>query len=128
MTIPLLVDSRSGKFIDVRPPPEMPVSIVNGVTSWAQPLGVHFGWAAWAAGTSSGQGQKNCLLLTNGSATEAKCIPRDATANGALEVSLAYDKLAAQQRPPSMTLDQRVTFTWGDGAYITMKITDNRTE
>lgn len=121
--IPLLVDDRSGEFIDVAPPPGMPVPLANGATIWAQPLGIHFGWEAWAVGTSSGQGRNNCLLLTDRSATEVKCVPRDATARGALEVSVAYDELAAQQRPPSMTPEQRVSFTWGDGAYIRMRIT-----
>ncbi|MFH8250444.1 hypothetical protein ACH3VR_08790 [Microbacterium sp. B2969] len=122
--IPLVVDRRSGEFIDVSPRPDMPVFLANDVTTWVQPLGVHYGWTLSAAGISSGQERENCLLLTNGSTIEAKCRPRAETADGALRMSLGYGNLADHQRPQGMTPDQRVTFTWGDGAYISIKITD----
>ena len=126
VTIRLIIDSASGEFIDVSSRPDAPVFLANGVTTWAQPLGVYYGWALWVGGAWSGQGPKNCLLLTNGAATEARCIPRETTADGELRVSLAYDKLTEYQRPLDMTPDQQVTFGWGGGAYMTMEITDSR--
>ena len=124
VTIPLLIDSLRGEFIDVSSRPDAPVFLADGVTTWAQPLGVYYGWALWVAAVSSAQGAENCLLLTDGIATEAQCIPRDATADGALGVSLTYDRLAGYQPPLDMTPDQRVTFGWGGGAFMTLEITD----
>ncbi|MGC5170393.1 hypothetical protein ACLQ2Q_07050 [Microbacterium sp. DT81.1] len=126
VTIPLLIDSLRGEFIDFSERPDVPMFLANGVTSWVQPLGVYYGWALWVAGVSSGQGPENCLLVTDGTATEAQCIPAETTVDGALEVSLRYDKLADYQRPQGMTPDQQVTFDWGGGAYVTMEITDSR--
>ena len=126
VTIRLIIDSVSGEFIDVSSRPDAPAFLADGVTTWAQPLGVYYGWALWAGGAWSGRGPKNCLLLTNGAANEARCIPREATADGQLRVSLAYDKLTEDQRPLEMTPDQQVTFGWGGGAYMTMEITDSR--
>ncbi len=126
VTIPLVIDSLRGEFIDVSSRPEAPTFLADGVTTWAQPLGIYYGWALWAAGVSRGQEPENCLLLTNGTATEVRCVAHDATADGALGVSLAYDKLAPHQRPLDMTSDQLVTFGWRGGAYLTMAITDSR--
>jgi len=125
VTIPLLVDRVRGEFIDVSSRPDGPMFPADGVTMWAQPLGVYYGWALWVASVSSRHGPENCLLLTDGAATEAQCISHDATAEQAVGVSLAFDKLAEDQRPPGMTPDQRVTFGWGGGAYMTMEINDS---
>ncbi len=125
VTIRLIIDSVSGELIDVASP-DAPVFLADGVTTWAQPLGVYYGWAIWVGGAWSGQGPENCLVLTNGAATEARCIPRETTAGGELRVSLAYDKLTEDQRPQDMTPDQQVTFGWGGGAYMTMAITESR--
>ena len=75
VTIPLLIDSLRGEFIDFSERPDVPIFLADGVTSWVQPLGVYYGWALWVAGVSSGQGPENCLLVTDGTATEARCIP-----------------------------------------------------
>ncbi|KJL45460.1 hypothetical protein [Microbacterium trichothecenolyticum] len=125
VSIPLLVDRVRGEFIDVSSRPDAPMFPANGVTMWAQPLGVHYGWALWVARVSSGHGPQNCLLLTDGAATEVQCTPHDATAERAVGVSLAFDKLAEDQRPPGMTPDQQVTFGWGGAAYMTMEINDS---
>ncbi|WP_345800136.1 hypothetical protein AAIB33_11700 [Microbacterium sp. AZCO] len=124
--IALTVDGRSGDFIDISPRSGMPVLLADGAPTWVQPLGVHYGWTLSAAGTSRGRERQYCLLLTNGSTIESKCRPRGAAADGALAMSLAYDKVPDHQRPRDMRPDQRVTFTWGDGAYISVKITDDR--
>lgn len=125
VTIRLIIDSVTGEFIDVPSQPDAPVFLANGVTTWRQPLGIYYGWALWVGGAWNGQGQKNCLLLTNGAATEAQCIPLETTADRRLRVSLAYDTLTEHQRPPDMTRAQQVTFGWGGGAYMTMEITDS---
>lgn len=125
VTIPLLVDRVSGEFIDVSSWPAVATFRVDGVTTWAQPLGVYYGWALWVARVSTRQGPENCLLLTDGTATEAKCTPHDAAAEREVGVSLALADLAEDQRPPGMTPGQRVTFGWGGGAYLTMEIQDS---
>lgn len=125
VTIPLLVDRVSGEFIDVSSRPAVATFRVDGMTTWAQPLGVYYGWALWVARVSTRQGPENCLLLTDGTATEAKCIPDDAAAEGVVGVSLALDNLAEDQRPRGMTPGQRVTFGWGGGAYLTMEVEDS---
>lgn len=122
--IPLLINSSRGEFVDVSWRDDAPVFPADGTMAWAHPLGVHYGWALWVGRASSGSGSENCLLLTNGSATEAQCVPRSATANGPVAVSLAFDRLARYQRPFEMTPRQQVTFTWGGGAYMTMEITE----
>ena len=121
--IPLLIDSLRGEFIDFSSRPDVPMLLADGVMTWVQPLGVYHGWALWVAGASGVQRPENCLLLTDGTTTEARCIPVEATADGSLGVSLAYDELADYQRPPGMTPDQQVTFEWGGGAYVTMEVT-----
>ena len=126
VTIPLLIDSLRGEFIDFSSRPDVPMFLANAVTSWVQPLGVYYGWALWVAGVSSGQGVEYCLLLTDGTATEARCSPLAATTDETLGVSLGYDELAEHQRPLAMEPDQRVTFGWGGGAYVTMDITDSQ--
>ena len=125
VTIPLLIDRVRGEFIDVSSLPDVPMFPANGVTTWAQPLGVYYGWALWVARVSSRNGPENCLLLTDGTATEARCIPHDATGEGAVGVSLAFGQLAEDQRPLGMTPDQQVAFGWGGGAYMTMEINDS---
>lgn len=126
VTIPLLVDRVSGEFIDVSSRPAVAMLPAHGVATWAQPLGVYYGWALWVAGVSSRHGPENCLLLTDGTATAAQCFRHDdAAREGAVEVSLAYDKLAEDQRPLGMTPDERVTFGWDGGAYMTMEINDD---
>ncbi len=125
VTIPLLVDRVSGEFVDVSSRPAVAMFPADGVTTWAQPLGVYYGWALWVARVSSTHGPENCLLLTEGTATEARCIPHDAAADGVVGVSLAFDELAEDQRPLGMTPDQRVIFGWSGGAYMTMEINDS---
>lgn len=124
--IPLLIDSLRGEFIDFSERPDVPRFLGDGMTSWMQPLGVYYGWALWVAGVTSEHGPENCLLLTDGTATEAKCLPLEATADGALRVSLAYDRLAESERPLGMAPDQAVTFDWGGGAYVTMEVAQSR--
>ena len=125
VTIPLLVDRVRGEFIDVSSRPDGPMFPASGVTMWAQSLGDYYGWAVWVARVSSRHGPENCLLLTDGAATEAQCLPHDATAERTVGVSLAFYKLAEDQRPPGMTPDQRVTFGWDGRAYMTMEINDS---
>ncbi|HEX5859018.1 MAG TPA: hypothetical protein VFY91_13020 [Microbacterium sp.] len=123
--IPLLIDSLRGEFVDFSSRPDVPTLLADGVTTWVQPLGVYHGWSLWVAGVSGGQRPENCLLLTDGTATEAQCVPVEAAADGSLGVSLAHDELAEYQRPPGMTPDQRVAFEWSGGAYVTMEVTDS---
>jgi hypothetical protein len=125
VTIPLLIDRQRGEFIDFSARPDVPMYLANDSTTWVQPLGIHYGWALWVAGVLRAQGTQHCLLLTDGIATEAQCTPLEATAVGVLEVSLAHGRLTEYQRPRAMTPDQRVTFEWGGGAYVTMEFTDS---
>ena len=125
VTIPLLVDRVSGEFVDVSSRPAVATFRVDGVAAWAQPLGVYYGWALWAARVSTGRGPENCLLLTHGIATEAECTPHDAGAESVVGVSLARESLPEDQRPLGMTPDQRVSFGWSGGAYLTMEIEDS---
>lgn len=115
VTIPLLVNGVRGEFVDVSWRADGPAFPASGVTRWAHPLGVYDGWALWVARVSGRLGLQNCLLLTDGAETEAQCLPHDATAERPVGVSLAFDRLGE---------DQRVTFEWGGGAYMTMEITD----
>jgi hypothetical protein len=117
----LLIDRLRGEFIDFSSQPDVPMFLANGVTSWVQPLGVYYGWELWVARVSSGQGIEKCLALTDGTAIEAQCIPLEAGAEEAT-VSLPYDQLAEYQRPQGMRPENRVTFGWSGGAYVTMEI------
>jgi hypothetical protein len=125
VSIPLLVDRATGDFIDASSP-SAPASLrVDGVTTWAQPLGAYYGWALWVSRVSSRHGPESCLLLTDGTATHARCIPHAPEAEGVVRVSLAFGELADDRRPRGMTPDQRVRFEWGGGAYLTMEIDDS---
>lgn len=124
-TIPLLVNRVRGEFVDVSWRADGPTFPVGGVTKWAHPLGVYDGWALWVGRVSSRLGPQNCLLLTDGAETEARCHPLGATAERPVGVSLDFDELGEDQRPPGMAPDQRLTFEWGGGAYLTMEITDS---
>jgi hypothetical protein len=123
MLVSLMIDSSTGDFVDLSDGADIPVFPVGGEMTWVQPLGEYYGWALWIGGAPSEIGDQNCLLLHTQPATWSSCVTREAKSEGALVVSLAYDQIAPDERPAGMTPDQRISFVWGDGGFITILLT-----
>jgi hypothetical protein len=123
MLVSLMIDASTGDFVDVSDGADIPVFPVGDEMTWVQPLGEYYGWALWIGGAPSVIGDQNCLLLHTEPATWSSCVTREAKTEGALVVTLPYDQIAPEERPAGMTPDQRISFVWGDGGFITILLT-----
>lgn len=122
MAVPVLIEASTGDYVDLSDGLDTPVFPVRTDMDWVQPLGEHYGWSLWIGGAAGKRTDRHCLLLTGGGGTRARCVSERARERGELVVSLPYERIAPEDRPPGMTADQIVRFAWSTGAFVTIQL------
>jgi hypothetical protein len=117
--IEVRIDGSFGDYVDITAS-DVPLFPVENPMTWVEPLGDYYGWRVWIGGARGAGGDENCLLLDGEGTMRADCVPTDLKAQGALLVSVPYDGVAADERPPEMSPGQSLGFWWGPDGIVTI--------
>ncbi len=114
------IDGYFGSYVDVPVGTDVPVFPVEGLMTWAEPLGDYYGWQLWIGGARGGVEDENCMLLDGDGTMRADCVSTSLRADGALLLTVPYDQMAPEDRPDAMTADQSLGFWWDTDGAITI--------
>ena len=109
------IDGYFGTYVDVPAGAEVPRFPVEGLMTWAEPLGDYYGWKLWIGGARGGVEDENCMLLDGDGTMRADCVSTSLRADGALLLTMPYDEMAPEERPAAMTADQSLGLLVGHG-------------
>lgn len=117
--VPVQIDDSTGAYENTASADAAPFP--SGIQmSWVQSLGSYYGWSVWIGGGAFGGEDQHCLLVTDGSATRARCAAAATRADEDLIISLPYERIGAEDRPQGMTARQGVDVVWGQGGFVTL--------
>ena len=114
------IDGYFGTYVDVPAGTEVPLFPVEGLMTWAEPLGDYYGWKLWIGGARGGVEDENCMLLDGDGTMRADCVSTSLRADGALLLTVPYAEMAPEDRPQAMTADQSLGFWWDTDGAITI--------
>jgi hypothetical protein len=114
------IDGYFGTYVDVPVGAEVPLFPVEGLMTWAEPLGDYYGWKLWIGGARGGVEDENCMLLDGSGTMRADCVSTSLRADGALLLTVPYAEMAPEDRPDAMTADQSLGFWWDTDGAITI--------
>ena len=114
------IDGYFGTYVDVPAGADVPRFPVEGLMTWAEPLGDYYGWKLWIGGARGGVEDENCMLLDGDGTMRADCVSTSLRADGALLLTVPYDEMAPEERPAAMTADQSLGFWWDTDGAITI--------
>lgn len=114
------MDGYFGTYVDVPVGADVPLFPVEGLMTWAEPLGDYYGWTLWIGGARGGVEDENCMLLDGDGTMRADCVSTSLRADGALLLTVPYAEMAPADRPDAMTADQSLGFWWDTDGAITI--------
>jgi len=114
------MDGYFGTYVDVPVGADVPLFPVEGLMTWAEPLGDYYGWTLWIGGARGGVEDENCMLLDGDGTMRADCVSTSLRADGALLLTVPYAEMAPADRPDAMTDDQSLGFWWDTDGAITI--------
>jgi len=114
------IDGYFGTYVDVPVGAEVPLFPVEGLMTWAEPLGDYYGRTLWIGGARGGVEDENCMLLDGDGTMRADCVSTSLRADGALLLTVPYAEMAPEDRPEAMTADQSLGFWWDTDGAITI--------
>ena len=89
------IDGYFGTYVDVPAGADVPRFPVEGLMTWAEPLGDYYGWKLWIGGARGGVEDENCMLLDGDGTMRADCVSTSLRADGALLLTMPYDEIGA---------------------------------
>ena len=114
------IDGYFGTYVDVPAGADVPRFPVEGLMTWAEPLGDYYGWKLWIGGARGGVEDENCMLLDGDGTMRADCVSTSLRADGALLLTVPYHEIMPEERPAAMTADQSLGFWWDTDGAITI--------
>jgi hypothetical protein len=124
----MLLEIPFGPWIDTaRPDTEVTwLFPASGEIAWTVPLGNYYGWDIWIAGTDDVVQKEHCILASHGGVAKARCMPAALRPYSPLVVTLPYQLVEPDERPPGFEPGELIGFWWRGDDSVTVLIAPAR--
>lgn len=89
---------------------------------WTVPLGNYYGWDIWIAGTDDDPRREHCILASRGGVAKARCMPAALRPFSPLVVTLPFQLVEPDERPPGFDSGEVIGFWWRADDSVTVLI------